>query len=95
MRHVADNGTCPICGGSSFVAKRTKKGVVAAGLFAPKRVRCVTCGESLKMGTGQSEAPRHTAKQAREQARAQYGHAIPRTPWEWWRRVRSHNRRAA
>jgi hypothetical protein len=46
------NGKCPVCGGTSFVTKRTKKGVVAAGLLAPKRVRCVSCGESLHAGSG-------------------------------------------
>lgn len=50
MRRVK-GGACPKCGGRSFVGKRTAKGLVAGGLlFAPRRVKCVSCGTTLKTG---------------------------------------------
>lgn len=47
----AKNGVCPKFGGTSFIGKRTAKGLVAGGiLFAPRRAKCVTCGATLKTG---------------------------------------------
>ena len=49
---TAVGGRCPVCGGTSFVGKRTAKGMVAGGLiFAPQRLKCVKCGTTLKSGS--------------------------------------------
>lgn len=46
---VSEDGACPKCGGTSFTAKRSVKGKVAAGVVAPKtQVKCVTCGAMFK-----------------------------------------------
>jgi hypothetical protein len=42
---------CPKCGGTQFTAKRSMKGKVAIGVFAPKtQVKCVACGTMFKRG---------------------------------------------
>jgi transposase-like protein len=41
--------TCPRCSGSQFVGKKTIKGKVIGGfVFAPQRLKCVSCGKTLK-----------------------------------------------
>lgn len=55
ISEVADRSTgalaCPKCGGTSFKSKRSVKGKLAGGVFAPKsRVKCETCGEVYKRG---------------------------------------------
>lgn len=49
---VDDQGRvrCPVCGGSDFSDKRTVKGKIAMGVFAPKRLKCRGCGENLHGG---------------------------------------------
>lgn len=48
----ATGGVCPKCGGTSFVGKRTATGLIAGGLaFAPQRLKCVSCGATLKSGS--------------------------------------------
>jgi hypothetical protein len=42
---------CPRCGGSQFKARRSKKGILAVGVLAPKtQVQCVACGAKFKRG---------------------------------------------
>lgn len=42
---------CPKCGSKQFVGKKTIKGRIAGGfVFAPQRLKCVQCGETLKTG---------------------------------------------
>jgi len=37
--------SCPKCHGTSFTAKRSRKGKLKFGILAPKtQVKCVTCG---------------------------------------------------
>jgi len=51
-------GACPKCGGTSFVGKRTVKGLVAGGLlFAPQRLKCASCGSTLKSGSASPSRP--------------------------------------
>jgi hypothetical protein len=41
--------SCTSCGGSQFTRRRSKKGVVTVGVFAPKsQLECVTCGTKYK-----------------------------------------------
>lgn len=43
--------SCPKCGSTQFVGKKTVKGRVAGGfIFAPQRLKCVACGATLKAG---------------------------------------------
>lgn len=47
----ATGGRCPKCAGQQFTAKRSGGGILAVGVLAPKsRVRCVTCGFSMRRG---------------------------------------------
>lgn len=56
MKKVKSDGSnmvCPKkgCGSTQFVGKKTIKGRVAGGfIFAPQRLKCVKCGETLKTG---------------------------------------------
>lgn len=55
MKKVKKDNTgisrCPKCGGQQFVGKRTIKGLVGGGIiFAPRRLKCVSCGKTLKSG---------------------------------------------
>lgn len=48
---IAPDGACPNCGGTSFTAKRSRRGKLGFGVFASKsQVRCVTCGRTYKRG---------------------------------------------
>lgn len=50
-RDDAGVSRCPKCGSQQFVGKKTIKGRVAGGfVFAPQRLKCVQCGETLKTG---------------------------------------------
>lgn len=46
---------CPACGGTQFSDKRTVKGKIAAGVLAPKRLKCRGCGANLKKAGGDRE----------------------------------------
>jgi hypothetical protein len=61
---VDTDGTvrCPVCGATSFTSKRTIKGKLAAGVLAPKRLKCDGCGTDLKRG----EPPRRPTSPAPE-----------------------------
>jgi DNA-directed RNA polymerase subunit RPC12/RpoP len=42
---------CPRCGSLQFIAKRSNKGKLMAGVLAPKtQVKCVACGMKFKRG---------------------------------------------
>lgn len=110
MKQVTTAGTCPVCGGGSFVAKRTKKGVVAAGLLAPKRVRCVRCGESLRTGDAPAQptsyeqdvrevmarATRYSVDPRQRDRAIAAGDPPPRHPrWATRRRIKSYLKKQA
>jgi DNA-directed RNA polymerase subunit RPC12/RpoP len=61
VKKVKD-GACPRCGSRQFVGKRTAKGLVAGGiLFAPQRLKCASCGLTLKSGSDRPTPPRAAA----------------------------------
>ena len=49
------NVVCPVCGAKNqFTSKRSGKGKLAAGVLAPKRLKCNGCGTNLKRGGASS-----------------------------------------
>jgi predicted RNA-binding Zn-ribbon protein involved in translation (DUF1610 family) len=71
---VDDDGNvrCPKCGAAgAFTSKRSGKGKVFAGVFAPKRLQCQGCGTYLRPQArpGQKPAPAAGAKKCRHGVR--------------------------
>lgn len=50
VRNENNQAACRKCGSTSLTAKRSKKGLMAGGLMAPKRLKCQICGHLNKSG---------------------------------------------
>lgn len=57
------NVRCPKCGANAFTSKRTVAGKMAAGLLAPKRLKCQGCGTNLRTGSSQTAAAAQWSKE--------------------------------
>ncbi len=103
MRSIT-GGACPGCGGTQFIGKRTSTGLLFGGfVFAPQRLLCITCGETLKAGspaTSRARSPAPAPKPATGETRTKHGYVrrangnvvVPRETgrlYNAWRTVRA------